>query len=233
MPLACAPWYHGGMLRYLLLDLDNTLYADELGMERDILRRMNEFVAKALGCSPTQAREIRHERVRHYGTTLEWLMAEKGFSDPEGFFAAIHPEGEEYCIKSDPRLGSILDSIDLPKAVFTNSPREHAERVLRKLGVGDRFEAVYDIRFCGLKGKPRADAFQSVLAACGAKPEETIFVDDLPKYVQGFLAIGGLGILLDEHGRHGDSGIRRIHSLAELPDLLAEEAAAASQLSLF
>ncbi|HET7838687.1 MAG TPA: HAD-IA family hydrolase [Rectinemataceae bacterium] len=221
------------MLRYLLLDLDNTLYADELGMERDILGRMNEFVAKHLGCSQAEAREFRHERVRRYGTTLEWLMAEEGFSDPEAYFAAIHPEGEEYCIKGDPRLGAILDSIDLPKAIFTNSPREHAERVLRKLGVGDRFEAIYDIRFCSLKGKPRAEAFRQVCAACGSAPEETLFVDDLPKYVQGFLAVGGVGILLDEHGRHGEAGLRRIHSLAELPDLLAEEAAEASQLSLF
>jgi putative hydrolase of the HAD superfamily len=221
------------MLRYLLLDLDNTLYADEIGMERDIMRRMNEFVARHLDMPQAEAREIRRERVRNYGTTLEWLMSEKGFSDPEAFFAAVHPEGEEYCIEPDPRLGAILDSIELPKAIFTNSPREHAERVLKKLGVGDRFEAIYDIRYCDLRGKPRAEAFQRVLAACGAVPEETLFVDDLPKYVQGFLAIGGMGILLDEHGRHGETGMRRIHSLAELPDLLAEEAAEASQLSLF
>ncbi|HTX73628.1 MAG TPA: HAD-IA family hydrolase [Rectinemataceae bacterium] len=221
------------MLRYLLLDLDNTLYSDERGMERDILRRMNEFVATYLGMSQHEAREIRRERVKRYGTTLEWLMSEEGFTDPERFFAAIHPEGEEYCIEPDPSLGALLDSIDLPKAVFTNSPREHADRVLRRLGVAERFEAVYDIRFCSLKGKPHAEAFRSVCSSCGVGPEEALFVDDLPKYVRGFVELGGNGVVLDEMGRHADSGLRRIHSLAELPDLLAEEAASGSQLRLF
>jgi len=221
------------MLRYLLLDLDNTLYSGDRGMERDILHRMNDFVAKYLGMSEHEARELRRERVKSYGTTLEWLMSEEGFSDPEVFFAAIHPEGEEYCINPDPRLALLLDAIDLPKAIFTNSPSEHAQRVLRKLGVGEFFEAIYDIRFCSLKGKPHAEAFRRVCAACGAEPEDILFVDDLPKYVRGFVELGGKGVVIDELGRHENSGLRRIHSLAELPDLLAEDAAAAGQLSLF
>ncbi|MDP3177340.1 MAG: HAD-IA family hydrolase [Spirochaetaceae bacterium] len=221
------------MIRYLLLDLDNTLYSDTRGMERDILVRMNAFVADFLGMTVHEARERRHERVRGYGTTLEWLMAEEGLSDPEIYFAAIHPEGEEYCIEPDPDLAGLLDSIELPKAVFTNSPHEHAKRVLGKLGVTDKFQAIYDIRFSRLKGKPDPDAFRRVCAACGVSVEEALFVDDLPKYLRGFLDIGGNGLLLDEAGRHAETGMRRIHSLAELKDILAEESAAERQLDLF
>jgi putative hydrolase of the HAD superfamily len=224
---------NGVMIRYLLLDLDNTLYSDTRGMERDILVRMNAFVAEYLGISVHEARERRHEVIKGYGTTLEWLMAEEGLSDPDSYFAAIHPEGEEYCIEPDPDLAGILDSIELPKAVFTNSPREHAERVLRKLGVTDKFNAIYDIRFSLLKGKPHPDSFRRVCAACGVLVEEALFVDDLPKYIRGFLEIGGKGLLLDEAGRHANAGMRRIHSLAELKDVLAEERAAERQLDLF
>jgi putative hydrolase of the HAD superfamily len=221
------------MLRYLILDLDDTLYSHERGMEKDILRRMNEFVASYLGMDLHEARELRHARVKKYGTTLEWLMSEEGFADPELFFASIHPEGEEYCIESDPRLAAVLGSIDLPKAVFTNSPSEHAERVLRKLGVRDRFEAVYDIRFCALKGKPHAAAFKRVCGAIGVEPKDALFIDDMPKYVRGFVELGGQGVVLDEYGKYAETGLRRIHGLAELPDLFAEERAAASQLNLF
>ncbi len=221
------------MLRHLLLDLDNTLYPENLSMERDILERMNAFIAQFLGVPPPEARELRHQRVRQYGTTLEWLMAEEGLTDTEAYFAMVHPEGEEYCIEASPDLARVLDSIDLPKAVLTNSPMEHAERVLAKLGIADRFDAVYDIRFNGLRGKPYAAAYRRACSTWGAKVEETLFIDDLPKYVKGFLEIGGASVLLDESGRHADSGLRHIHSLAELPDLIAAEEAGASQLELF
>ncbi len=221
MSLEASPWYQRSMLRYLLFDLDNTLYSQSLHMEADIARRMNEFVAGWFGISYEEGKELRRAEARRYGTTLEWLATEKGLRDPEPFFAAVHPEGEEYCLAPDPALGGLLDSIPLPKAVFTNSPREHADRVLRKLGIEACFEAVYDIRFCSLRGKPRAEAFRLVCAACGSEPSETLFVDDLPRYVEGFLAIGGRGLLIDETGAHASSGLESIRSLAELREIVA------------
>jgi putative hydrolase of the HAD superfamily len=208
------------MLRYLLLDLDNTLYPDSSGMERDILARMTAYLAAYLGLSLREARERRRERVKDFGTTLEWLMAEEGFVEVEDYFAKVHPEGEERCLSPEPSLGALLDSLPLPKAVFTNSPREHADRVLRRLGIADRFEGIYDIRFNGLKGKPHPEAYARVCAACGVSPEEAIFVDDLPKYVRGFVEIGGKGILLDERDRHAEEGLPRIRSLAELSPIV-------------
>jgi putative hydrolase of the HAD superfamily len=219
------------MLRYLLFDLDNTLYPQSLVMEHDIVRRMNEYVASYLRVPYEQARELRRKEARRFGTTLEWLVTEKGFSDPESYFAAVHPEGEEYCLAADPALGALLDSIPLPKAVFTNSPREHADRVLRRLGVEDRFESVYDIRFCSLRGKPRVEAFRLVCSACGVSPEQTLFVDDLPRYVEGFLAAGGRGLLIDESGVHADSGLPRIRSLSELPAIVAASSLAPDSLA--
>lgn len=210
------------MLRYLLLDLDNTVYPASTQMEEEVFRRMGEFAATYLGTSPQRAMEMRRERSSEYGTTLEWLMGERGFRDPEAFFASVHPDGEESCLEADPAIARALDSIPLPKSILTNAPREHADRVLAKLGLTDRFEAVYDIRFCSLKGKPRPGAFSSVLAACGARPEETLFIDDIPRYVEGFMTLGGLGVVVDELDRHPETRLRRIRSLAELPDLVAE-----------
>jgi putative hydrolase of the HAD superfamily len=209
------------MIRLLLLDLDNTLYSESRGMDNDITERMVKYVAEYLSMPLDEAREYRRQRAKNFGTTLEWLTAEEGFTHPEAFFAIVHPEGEEYCIEADPELGRILDSIGLRKAVLTNSPSEHAERVLRKLGVADRFEAIYDIRFNGLKGKPPPDAYTRVCAALGEKIDETLFVDDMPKYVRGFIDLGGQGALIDEGDRFADEGLPRIRSLSELPALVA------------
>jgi putative hydrolase of the HAD superfamily len=171
--------------------------------------------------SVEEARAFRHERARKYGTTLEWLRTEYGFVDVESYFAAVHPEGEEYCIASDPGLGPLLDSMPQRKAVLTNSPSEHAERILSKLGVAERFEAVYDIRFNGLKGKPHADAYRRACAALGAGIDETVFVDDMPKYVRGFLDIGGRAVLVDEGGRFDAEGLVSVRDLSQLPALVA------------
>jgi putative hydrolase of the HAD superfamily len=209
------------MLRFVLLDLDNTLYPESLGMDRDIVKRMNAYVADYFGVSAHRALEMRREHARKYGTTLEWLMAEHGFSDTEGYFAAVHPDGEEYCLEKDPELARALDAVNLPKAVLTNSPSEHAVRVLRKLGVADRFEAIYDIRFNALQGKPHAGAYLRACRASGVGVDETLFVDDMPKYARGFIEVGGRALLVDEADRFADEDLPRIRSLAELPAYIA------------
>ena len=211
------------MLELLLFDLDNTLYPESSGMDHDIVRRMIGFVGRQLNMGFEEARAFRRAHASAYGTTLEWLIAEHGPVDIEAYFAEIHPDGEEYCIVPNPGLARVLDSFECRKAVLTNSPREHAVRVLAKLGVADRFEAIYDIRYHDLKGKPRPEAYRRSIEASHATVAGTIFVDDLPKYVRGYLAIGGRAVLVDEYDRYGAEGLERIASVAELPTLLAAD----------
>jgi putative hydrolase of the HAD superfamily len=211
------------MLKLALFDLDNTLYPESSGMDHDINRRMVGFVASYLGMPLEEARAFRHEHAKKYGTTLEWLRTEQSFSDTEGYFAIVHPDGEEYCIEPAPELGPLLDSLPMRKAVLTNSPSEHAERVLAKLGVRDRFEAVYDIRFNCLQGKPHPEAYLRACEASGVRAEEALFVDDMPKYVHAFIELGGRGLLIDEYDRFPDESLARVRRLAELPALAAKE----------
>lgn len=213
---------HRGMVRALLFDLDNTIYPESTGMERDIIARMTEYIAAFLGVDAAQATVMRRERIRHYGTTLEWLVAEHGLVDVDEYFAAVHPEGEEYCLASDPELALFLDSVALPKAIFTNAPREHAWRVLDKLGVADCFSAVYDIRFCGFQGKPHRGSYERVLADFGYPASEVFFVDDLRQCVRGFYDMGGYAALIDEAGRYADWPLPRITRLDELVDILPD-----------
>lgn len=210
------------MVRALLFDLDNTLYSKTTGMERDIIERMTWYVARYLGVDFHEALRLRHERVRSYGTTLEWLQAEHGPVDTEDYFAAVHPPGEERCLEPDPELELFLDSIALPKAVFTNSTSEHARRVLERLGVADCFSGVYDIRFNRLVGKPHPDSYARVLADFGYRAEETFLVDDMRHCVRGFYDCGGYAALLDELNEWPDYPLPRICSLADITGLLGD-----------
>ena len=100
----------------------------------------------------------------------------------------------------------------------------HAERVLNFFNISDLFLGVFDISYNQGKGKPQPEAFTKPLAAVHKTVEETLFLDDCPAYVQGFVKIGGRSILIDERERCTDftkaSGIPSIKSIYELPPLL-------------
>jgi len=204
------------MIRYVLFDLDNTLYPSDVGMEEDTMRRIADYSAKFLGVSAERALEMRRERIRLYGTTLEWLMAEKGLADVDDYYAYIHPDGEEENLKPDPAIRDFIQGLPIPASVLTNAPREHADRVLKKLELEGLFERVFDIRWNKLRGKPAESAFRAVLSEIGTTPEETLFVDDLPQYLEGYVKIGGVGVLIDDFDRHGNAPYPRVRSIPEL-----------------
>jgi putative hydrolase of the HAD superfamily len=204
------------MIRCLLFDLDNTLYSSCHGLEEEVARRMREFAAAWLGTSPEEAWRQRSLTLDRYGTTLEWLRAEKGLTDIEAYLAAVHPPEEARDLPPDPELKAFLESIPLPKAILTNSPREHADRILERLALGNIFTRVFEIRETNFRGKPGRDVFERALGILDAKAEETLFIDDNPRYVKGFDLLGGRGLLLDEGDRHPGFDGRRIRALYEL-----------------
>jgi putative hydrolase of the HAD superfamily len=208
------------LITHLLLDLDNTLYTARYGLEDKVSERINDFLVEALKISRDEVEKLRKELYVNYGTTVEWLIAEKGFANIEPYFKAICPENEAESLPPDPELGDFLASIPLPKAILTNSPREHAERILGKLGIARHFPHIFDIRFNDFKGKPRPEAYLRALEAMNAKPETTLFIDDCPNFVEGFLAIGGKALLLDEFDKHSDLQLKRIKNIREITGLM-------------
>lgn len=208
------------MISYVLFDLDNTLYPSDAGIEEETMGRIAEFSASHLGVSKERALSLRQERMHLYGTTLEWLMNERGLSDVDAYYAFIHPDGEEENLKPDPAVRDFIKNLPVPASVLTNAPKEHADRVLKKLELEGLFEYVFDIRWNNLKGKPAESSFRKVLKAIGTKPEETLFVDDMPTYLEGFIKIGGFGVLIDDLDRHAGSPYPRVRSIPELARFL-------------
>ena len=59
--------------KYLLFDLDNTLYPSTAAIDKGITHRMLSFIASYLHISYEEAIAKRNSRLPFYGTTLEWL----------------------------------------------------------------------------------------------------------------------------------------------------------------
>lgn len=180
---------------HLLFDMDNTLYPASSAMDKGITRRMLECVAEFFHCSMDEAIALRSERIVHYSTTLEWLRSE-GLTDVEGFLAHVHPSNEAEELPPQPGLRDFLISLNMPMSILTNAPHEHADTVLGKLGIADLFEAVTDIRDAGFNGKPYPDSYMAALKKVGATIEYTLFLDDMQKYTDGWVALGGTAVLI-------------------------------------
>ena len=214
------------MITHLLFDLDNTLYSSQYGLEDNVSRRINNYLVEVLNMPLAEVEKVRLELVQKgYGTTIEWLVTERGFTDIETYYAVINPEDEADSLPPDPELGELLASIPLQKAVFTNSAAKHAERILDKLGIRAHFNFCFDISFNNYRGKPRRDAFLRVLEAMNAEPGATLFIDDNPLFVEAFLKIGGKALLLDEefdrfNNNFARGSVERIKELKEIKNFL-------------
>ena len=185
-------------IAHLLFDLDSTLYAPDSDMTKGFLERTITLVADFFHISREEAAERRLSNLPHYSTTLEWMRHE-GLTDIERYLAYIHPESEADELDADENLRPLLTSIDMPKSILTNSPLEHAERVLKKLNVADEFESICDIRDCNFRGKPYETAYRAALKKCGGTTDGTLFFDDQFKYVDGYAALGGVAVLVGTH----------------------------------
>jgi HAD superfamily hydrolase (TIGR01549 family) len=92
-------------------------------------------------------------------------------------------------------------------------------------GLAPHFTAVIDSHVVGVE-KPDARIFQLALGACGARPEQTVFVGDIYEIdVQGARNAGIAALLLDPLGLYGEVDCLRIDRLARLLELLPERVA--------
>ncbi len=234
---------------YLLCDLDETLYPSSCGLMQAVSARMSLFVAQYLKVGEEEAGRIRRRLRLAYGTTLTGLMREYGLQVAEQYLAFTHDVPVESFLSEDPQLAEALSSIPLAKSVLTNSPLEHAERVLRRLGVRPLFERIFDLRFNGYTGKPDAGVYVRALAEVGREAAEVLLVDNHLDYLAPFRAMGGQVLLIDERGeaalqaqaasqaagqaagqdlRELLSGVPRLRDIKELPRYLASRSAARS-----
>lgn len=113
-----------------------------------------------------------------------------------------------------------LTRAGLRLAVLTNFELPSVEHTFTHTGIDPAlFDALLSSASIGV-AKPHPDAFQAVLAALQLPSEQCAYVDDLPHNVEGAIAVGMRGVLLDRERRHGDWHGERLTSLAALPQLL-------------
>jgi putative hydrolase of the HAD superfamily len=162
-----------------IFDLDNTLYHADNGLFAQIDARMTRFVANLFGLDRQSARRVQKQLYRDHGTTLAGLIAEYRI-DPEPYLAFVH-DLDLSGLEPDPVLAAALERLKGRRFVFTNGCRNHASRILERLGLGHLFEAIWDIRTIGFVPKPGQQAYDAVVAQAGLDPARTAMIDDIAR----------------------------------------------------
>jgi len=204
------------MIKYILFDLDDTLYPKETGLMAAIGQRIHQYIQERVGLDPVGARDLRRHYLQTYGTTLRGLQVHYNI-DTDEYLSYVHDVPLGDYLKPDKALDRVLTEIQAEKIVFTNATTEHARRVLRFLDVEHHFSRIVDLRATNYENKPRPGAYQCVLDILGAEPEECLMVEDSLRNLRPAKELGMVTVLVNGSGGDGvDFAIDDVSEMGEV-----------------
>ena len=162
-----------------IFDLDNTLYHPSLNIFEEIDSRMQKFISLRLGIGLKEAWTLQKKYFRKYGATLKGLMKFHQI-DPKQFLNYVQKIDLEK-IKVNPELKSALAKLNGTKIVYTNSTKNYANRILKRLGLKKSFDGIFDIIDANYIPKPSYRSYKMLLKNFNLIPEESIIFEDLPQ----------------------------------------------------
>ena len=200
-----------------IFDLDNTLYPARCNLFQQIDRRMGEFIAELLAVSYDEAKLVQKSFWRQHGTTLRGLMLEHAVP-PDAFLDYVH-KIDLSVLPESPELAEALDRLPGRKMIFTNGTKRHAERVTRRLGIHDRFEAVFDIIDSEYLPKPNPLPYDVLIARHGVDPKRAVMVEDIARNLGPAHTLGMTTVWVPTESPSSREGAEDGHIHYVTPDL--------------
>jgi putative hydrolase of the HAD superfamily len=162
-----------------VFDLDNTLYPHHVNLWQQVDARIGEFVSAWLKVSATEARRIQKDYYLRYGTTMRGMMTEHDVR-ADDYLAYVH-QIDHSPLQPNPAMGAAIAKLPGRKLILTNGSTDHAGKVLERLGIGEQFEAVFDIIAAELEPKPAPQTYQKFLALHRVDPLTSAMFEDLAR----------------------------------------------------
>jgi len=210
--------------RVWIFDLDNTLHDARPHIFPDMHRQMNEYISRHFGVDDAGASEIRSFFWQRYGTTLRGLVRHHGH-DPKRFIRETHQFPElAPMVVGIPALSHALARLEGRKLVFSNAPRHYVEDVIRTLGVGRFFDAVYTIESTRFRPKPSVHGFRVLLRAHNLEPHRCAMIDDSLENLRAARRLGMSTVWVSNDRRRVPFVHLRVKSVAQLPRLVFRHA---------
>ena len=171
-----------------IFDLDNTLYRSDSDLFAQIETRMTDYIAQHLNLSEEDAHRVQHAYYHDYGSTLTGLMECNGV-DPDHFLHYVH-DIDLSALPSDATLGAALGKLPGRRFVFTNGCRNHATRVLDRVGLTNVIDDIWDIRTLDFIPKPQPGAYDRIVEVAGISPHCAAMFEDMARNLMPAYALG-------------------------------------------
>ena len=205
--------------RVWIFDLDNTLHDARPRIFPSMHVQINDYLKRTFGLDEAGANEMRRGFWLRYGTTLKGLMRHYG-TDPRKFLWETHrfPELADMVVREN-AVRHALARLGGRKLIFSNAPRHYVEEVVRALGVGSLFEAVYTIESTRYRPKPAFQGFQVLLRAHDLDPHRCALVDDALENLRAAKRLGMSTVWVSPRVSRAPYVDLRVTSVTELPRL--------------
>ena len=181
-----------------VFDLDNTLYSFHLNLWQQVDERIRSYIADFLKLTHEEAFLVQKDYYKRYGTSMRGLMTEHGMS-PDDFLDYVH-EIDHSPLEPNPALGTAIEKLPGRKLVLTNGTRKHADAVMRRLDIHERFEDVFDIVAAELEPKPSPQTYDRFLKLHGVDPAKAAMFEDLARNLTVPHALGMTTVLVMPEG---------------------------------
>ena len=182
-------------IRFLLFDLDETLYPRDAGVMQQIGRQIRQYIVREYGTTWEEADALARRYHQEYGTSMRGLLVNQGL-DVERYLAYVHDFPLDG-LQPNRELDTLLASLPDEKVIFTNADRPHAERVLERLGVRHHFSRIVDVVAVGYIPKPHLEAYTRCLRLLDARPDECVLIEDTGRNLAPAKQLGMTTVLVD------------------------------------
>ncbi len=171
-----------------VFDLDNTLYTAECALFDQIDKKIGAYVQSVVQVDAAEAKKIQKRYLLEYGTTLNGLMKNHKV-DPPHYLATVHAI-DFSPIKQDKKLQKAIKALKGRKLVFTNADRPYSTEIMRRLGVLDLFEGIFDIVEAKLLPKPQMQVYEMFLKKFDVDPDRAVMFEDMVRNLKPAHALG-------------------------------------------
>lgn len=183
----------------IFFDLDGTLYPERNGLWKAIKERIDLFLLERMDFPAAETPIIRQRFLETYGTTLRGLQEEYQI-DSQDYLDFVHDLPLQNYLTPNPDVNRLMDRLQIPCWILTNSDIKHARRVLSILGLEGVFAGIIDIHELQFVCKPDPQAYHKALEIAGARQAGTsLFIDDSPANVLAADRLGFQTLLVSEN----------------------------------
>ena len=186
-------------LKYLIIDLDNTIYPESAGVFKKVDQKINRYLEEKMGFSREEVNPLRLRYYKEYGTTLRGLMINYKIA-PEDYLEYVHNINMKELLSKDTKLDKVLKGISIEKVIFTNASKSHAENVLNTLEITDNFVRIFDIVAMDYLAKPHPVTYEKLLNTLGVKGERCLYSDDIEINLQPAKELGMKTVFVSNNG---------------------------------